>query len=337
MVVVHSGDDARAALPRDLSRTAWLGDPLAELGSYGLAAVNPDDLLRRLDYTRARKTAYEIECLAEANRIALRGHQAAADCFGQGGSEYDIHQAFVAACGLREQELPYNAIVALNEAGSVLHYQILQRQRPSRHRSLLIDAGASVHGYGSDITRTHAAADAAPEFVELLQKMDELQQRLCALVKPGVDWRDIHQTAVEQIAALLCSSGILRCSVEESLSSGTARLFFPHGIGHLLGLQVHDVGGVMADDRGGMIAKPPLDPALRLTRILEPGFVVTMEPGLYFIDALLKPARSSHNAALIDWQRVERLAPYGGIRIEDNLVVTESGVRNLTRESGAVA
>lgn len=337
VVVVHSGDDARAALPRDLSRTAWLGDPLAELGSYGLAAVNPDDLLRRLDYTRARKTAYEIECLAEANRIALRGHQAAADCFGQGGSEYDIHQAFVAACGLREQELPYNAIVALNEAGSVLHYQILQRQRPSRHRSLLIDAGASVHGYGSDITRTHAATDADPEFVELLKKMDELQQRLCALVKPGVDWRDIHQTAVEQIAALLCSSGILRCSVEESLSSGTARLFFPHGIGHLLGLQVHDVGGVMADDRGGMIAKPPLDPALRLTRILEPGFVVTMEPGLYFIDALLKPARSSPHAALIDWQRVERLAPYGGIRIEDNLVVTPSGVRNLTRESGTVA
>ncbi len=332
VVIVHSSDEVRTALPQDLSRTAWLGDPLAELGSYGLAAVNPADLLRRLDYTRARKTAYEIECLAEANRIALQGHAAAADCFAQGGSEYDIHQAFVAACGLREQELPYNAIVALNEAGSVLHYQILQRRPPAQHRSLLIDAGASVHGYGSDITRTHAAANADPEFIGLLERMDELQQGLCDLVKPGVDWRDIHQAAVEQIAALLCSSGILRCSVEESLNSGTARLFFPHGIGHLLGLQVHDVGGVMADDQGGMIPKPALDPALRLTRILEPGFVVTMEPGLYFVDALLKPARSSHHATRIDWQRIEKLAPYGGIRIEDNLVVTDSGVRNLTRE-----
>ncbi|MGA0053581.1 MAG: Xaa-Pro dipeptidase [Steroidobacteraceae bacterium] len=332
VIVVHSSDEARAALPQDLSRTAWLGDALPELSGYGLAAVNPDDLLRRLDYTRARKTPYEVECLAEANRIALSGHAAAADCFSQGGSEYDIHQAFVAACGLREQELPYNAIVALNEAGSVLHYQILQRQPPARHRSLLIDAGASVHGYGSDITRTHAAADADAEFLALLTKMDALQRRLCDLVKPGVDWRDIHQAAVEQIAALLCSSGILRCGVEESLSSGTARLFFPHGIGHLLGLQVHDVGGVMADDQGGMIPKPPLDPALRLTRKLEPGFVVTMEPGLYFVDALLKPARTSDHATRIDWQRVEKLAPYGGIRIEDNLVVTESGVRNLTRE-----
>ena len=332
VVIVHSSDEVRTALPQDLSRTAWLGDPLAELGSYGLAAVNPADLLRRLDYTRARKTAYEIECLAEANRIALQGHAAAAHCFARGGSEYDIHQAFVAACGLREQELPYNAIVALNEAGSVLHYQILQRRPPAQHRSLLIDAGASIHGYGSDITRTHAAANADPEFIGLLERMDELQQGLCDLVKPGVDWRDIHQAAVEQIAALLCSSGILRCSVEESLNSGTARLFFPHGIGHLLGLQVHDVGGVMADDQGGMIPKPALDPALRLTRILEPGFVVTMEPGLYFVDALLKPARSSHHATRIDWQRIEKLAPYGGIRIEDNLVVTDSGVRNLTRE-----
>jgi Xaa-Pro dipeptidase len=167
--------------------------------------------------------------------------------------------------------------------------------------------------------------------------MDDLQRHLCALVKPGVDWREIHQAAVEKIAALLCSSGILRCSVEEALSSGTARLFFPHGIGHLLGLQVHDVGGVMADDRGGMIPKPPLDPALRLTRQLESGFVVTMEPGLYFVEALLKPARSSHHAPRINWDTIDALAPYGGIRIEDNLVVTDSGVRNLTRERGAVA
>ena len=332
VVIVHSHDEARAALPQDLSRTAWLGDPLPELGGYGLAAVNPDNLLRCLDYTRARKTAYEIECLAIANRVALSGHEAAAACFAADGSEYDIHQAFVGACGQREQELPYNAIVALNEAGSVLHYQILQRHRPARRRSLLIDAGANYRGYGSDITRTHAAADADPDFIALLAQMDILQRQLCDLVKPGVDWRDIHQAAVENIAALLCASGILRCSVDEALSSGTARLFFPHGIGHLLGLQVHDVGGVMADDRGGMIAKPPLDPALRLTRRLEPGFVVTMEPGLYFIDALLKPARGSHHAERIDWDKIEAFAPYGGIRIEDNLVVTDSGVRNLTRE-----
>lgn len=94
---------------------------------------------------------------------------------------------------------------------------------------------------------------------------------------------------------------------------------------------MHDVGGTMADDEGGTLPKPARDPALRLTRKLEPGFVVTMEPGLYFIDALLDPARSGEHAARIDWNRVESLRPFGGIRVEDNLVVTADGCDNLTR------
>jgi len=336
VVIVHSHDEARAALPKDLSRTAWLGDPLPELGSYGLAAVNPDGLLRGLDYTRARKTPYEIECLAEANRIALRGHAAAADAFAQGGSEYDIHQAFVGACAQREQELPYNAIVALNEAGSVLHYQILRRDKPPEHRSLLLDAGASFAGYGSDITRTTAGttrstASTHGDFAALVARMDHLQLGLCTLAKPGADWRDIHAAAVERITALLCEFGVLRCSADEALESGASRLFFPHGIGHLLGLEVHDVGGTMADDEGGTLPKPSRDPALRLTRKLEPGFVVTMEPGLYFIDALLEPARSGEHARRIDWQKVDALRPFGGVRIEDNLAVIADGCDNLTR------
>ena len=150
-------------------------------------------------------------------------------------------------------------------------------------------------------------------------------------MKPGVDWRDVHTAAVRAIATLLVEAGVLRCSVDEAVEGDAARLFFPHGIGHLLGLMVHDVGGFMADEVGDRIAKPARDPALRLTRVLQPGFVVTMEPGLYFIDALLKPARTQPVARSIDWQRVERLAPFGGIRIEDNLAVTASGCENLTR------
>ena len=335
IVIVHSTEAARDALPRHLAKTAWIGDALPELDSWGLAAINPPDLIRRLDYARACKTPYEIACLAEANRIGARGHRAAEQCFRSGGSEYDIHQAFVAACGQREQELPYNAIVALNEAASVLHYQVLRRDKPSRHRSLLLDAGASFAGYGSDITRTSVADQG--EFSRLVEAMDRLQQGLCALVKPGADWRDIHAAAVERITVLLCEAGILRCSAAEALESGASRLFFPHGIGHLLGLQVHDVGGTMADAEGGILPKPPRDPALRLTRKLEPGFVVTMEPGLYFIEALLGPAQTGPHASRIDWARVAAFKPYGGIRIEDNLAVTDTGCDNLTRaafESG---
>jgi len=333
IVTVNTSQQAYAALPQDLSRTAWVGDERPELGGLGLSAINPQDLLCNLDFVRASKTAYEIECLAAANRIAARGHRAAAECMQGGGSEYEIHQAFVAACGQREQELPYNAIVALNEAGSVLHYQVLRRERPQPPRSLLLDAGASFAGYGSDITRTHAHSSA--DFKALIAAMDTLQLGLCELCTAGTDWREIHLAALERITALLRQAGVLRCSVEEAIASGTARLFFPHGIGHLLGLQVHDVGGTMADTAGGLIPKPPQDPALRLTRTLEPGFVVTMEPGLYFIDALLGPARETHHAARIDWQRVAELAPFGGIRIEDNLVITGGAARNLTREAFA--
>jgi Xaa-Pro dipeptidase len=331
VVIVNSKDQARAALPRDLGKTAWIGDALPDLLGWGVGSINPPDLSRRLDFTRACKTPYEIACLAEANRIGALGHAAAERCFHGGGSEYEIHQAFASACGQREQELPYNAIVALNEAASVLHYQVLRRTRPDCHRSLLLDAGASFAGYGSDITRTTAAETG--DFADLVTAMDQLQLGLCDLARPGADWRDIHAAAVERITALLHESGVLRCSVAEALDSGASRLFFPHGIGHLLGLQVHDVGGTMADDEGGVLPKPPKDPALRLTRRLEPGFVVTMEPGLYFIEALLGPARSGPHAARIDWKRVQALTPFGGIRVEDNLAITATGCDNLTRRA----
>lgn len=335
VVEARSREAVRAALPAGLGDMAWIGDALPCLAEWGVGAVNPPGLMRRLDFQRSCKTPYEIACLREANRIGARGHRAAEACFRDGGSEYEIHQAYASACGQREQELPYNAIVAIDEAAAVLHYQVLRRERPGSPRTLLLDAGASFAGYGSDITRTHvhpAAAGSDAGFADLVAGMDRVQQELCALVRPGVDWRDIHLTAVERIATLLREAGVIRCSVAESLTNGVARLFFPHGIGHLLGLQVHDVAGFMADEHGSAtLPRPPQDAALRLTRRLEPGFVVTMEPGLYFIEALLGPARSGPQAPHIDWRRVAQLQPFGGIRIEDDLAVTADGCENLTR------
>ena len=116
---------ARAALPKDLSRTAYIGDALPELAAWGVRAVNPPALVRRLDYVRAAKTPYELVCLREANRLGALGHQAAAEAFRAGASEFEIELAFLRACGQREQELPYNPIIALNEGGAVLHYQVL--------------------------------------------------------------------------------------------------------------------------------------------------------------------------------------------------------------------
>ncbi len=275
--------------------------------------------------------------MREANRIAASGHVAARAAFRDGAAEYDIHVAFLRACRQREQELPYNAIVAVNEHGATLHHQTLDRDPPATVDSLVIDAGATWRGYGSDITRTWVRDGADSEFTELINGMDALQRGLCDEVRAGRPWPQLHQLAVQRIAQLLCESGVIFGSADAAVASGAARLFFPHGLGHLLGLQVHDVGGFLADPDGGQLPQPALDPALRLTRRLEPNMVVTMEPGLYFIPALLEPARSSSMGRSIDWQRVARLSHFGGIRIEDNLAVTETGCENLTRPAFAAA
>ena len=323
--------EARRALPRNLRSTAFLGDALAELGSWGIGDVNPPHLIRHLDFCRARKSPYELACLRQASRLGTRGHLAAARAFGAGASEFEIELAFLAACGQREQDLPYNPIVALNEAGAVLHYQVLEKLPPTERHSLLIDAGAEFAGYASDITRTYSHRD--PDFAALIERMERMQQSLCSGVKAGVDWRDVHLRTHRLLAEVLRESQIITCSADEALATGTTSVFLPHGIGHLLGLEVHDAGGFMRSPDGGDIPRPEGHPYLRLTRVLEEGFVVTMEPGLYFIPQLLDTARADERSRRIDWSRVDSLRKFGGIRIEDDLAVTATGCENLTRDA----
>jgi Xaa-Pro dipeptidase len=340
ILLVPSLTAARAALPQDLSGAALIGECDAQIAAWGLAAHNPEKLLLALDFTRAVKTPYELSMLRRANRLGARGHIAAAAAFAGGASEYGIHQTFLSAVGLREQELPYNAIVAINEAGSVLHYQNLRREPPAAHHSLLIDAGAQWHGYASDITRTligDRSVGGSREFAALIAAMDRAQQGLCAQVRAGLEWPSIHLAAHRAVATVLRESDLIDCNADEALASGLSGVFMPHGIGHLLGLQVHDVGGLQRSPGGGEITRPAGHPYLRLTRRLEAGFVVTMEPGLYFIDQLLSQARAEARGAHINWPRVEQLRRFGGIRIEDDLAVTASGCENLTRDAFATA
>jgi Xaa-Pro dipeptidase len=163
--------------------------------------------------------------------------------------------------------------------------------------------------------------------------MDEMQQSLCASVRAGTDWRDIHLSAHHLTAELLHEADITRCEADEAVETGLSSVFLPHGIGHLLGLQVHDVGGWMRTQEGGEIPRPAGHPFLRLTRVLESGFVVTMEPGIYFIEQLLQEAREDSRGSKINWARVEQLRPFGGIRVEDDLAVTAEGCENLTRDA----
>lgn len=324
-------EETRRALPSSLRSTAFLGDALHELGSWGVGDVNPPHLIRHLDFGRAGKSPYELACLRRASRLGARGHLAAARAFGDGASEFEIELAFLAACGQREQDLPYNPIIALNDGGAVLHYQVLEKHPPAERHSLLIDAGAEFAGYASDITRTHSHSDA--DFATLISRIDGMQQSLCAGVKAGVDWRDVHLRAHRLLADVLRESEIITCSADEAVSTDITSVFLPHGIGHLLGLEVHDAGGFMRSPDGGDIPRPEGHPYLRLTRVLEEGFVVTMEPGLYFIPQLLAAARADQRARRINWSRVDSLRKFGGIRIEDDLAVTATGCENLTRDA----
>ncbi len=332
IVIVRSAEDAVAQLPT--GQCALIGETHAVVA--GVQINNPKAVMDYLHYHRAIKTPYELELMREASRIGTRAHRAAEQAFRAGKSELGIHQAYLEAAGQIDAELPYASIVALNEHGAVLHYTEFTRQPPQPARSLLIDAGASASGYASDITRTYAARDAG-EFQALIDAMDAAQQSQVAMVRPGRPYAELHLHAHLQLGGILQRHGFIRMSAESAVESGVTRAFFPHGLGHSIGLQVHDVAGFAQDDHGGTIDRPDGHPFLRMTRTLTPNMVVTIEPGLYFIDMLLEELRGKPVSSDIDWAKVDAFRPYGGIRIEDDVVCADDAPENLTRDAFAAA
>ena len=337
IVVIRTPEEALRHLPAldgsgTATRCAILGEAQSALGDY--APNNPQAVIDYLEYHRAFKTPYEIAMMREATRRGVRGHRAAERAFRAGASEFGIHLAYCQAAGQDAGELPYGNIVALNEHGAVLHYTELGRVPPKPVRSFLIDAGGSHGGYACDITRTHAS-DTDGEFQALIDAVDIAQQAMCSQVRAGFDYKQLHLDAHLALAGILRDFGVIKVAPQTALETGVSSAFFPHGIGHGIGLQVHDVAGFAASDAGGTIAKPEGHPCLRLTRVLEPGMVVTIEPGIYFIDLLLDKLRQDGHGAAVDWARVDAFRPYGGIRIEDDVACTDGEPVNLTREGFA--
>jgi Xaa-Pro dipeptidase len=318
---------AKEHLPR--GRTAFIGDDVAAAAALGFAEedVNPTRLLEALDCLRVLKTPYEIACLAEANRRAAPGHDMLRAMFGQlDHAELELHLAFLAATAQDDAETPYKNIVALGPHAATLHH-VSYGKKALPAESLLLDAGASFAGYCSDITRTwvKGGGAAAAAFAQLVAAVEALQQRLCASVRTGMPYEELHDQSHRFVAEALREVGVSRLSPEELVTSGITRAFFPHGLGHSLGLVCHDVGCALIKPRAD-------NPWLRNTSVIAPRQVFTIEPGIYFIPALLGPLREGKHAAQIDWALVDALAQLGGIRIEDDVVVEAGGVRNLTRE-----
>lgn len=317
-------DSALTSLPE---RTAFLGDPAQWDHPRGDTRNNPGQLLNHLHYYRPFKTEYEIECIRCATRLAVPAHRAAQAAFLRGDSEYDIWLAFLAGCRQTANELPYPAIIAKNRNGAVLHYQHYERDDEASD-SLLIDAACAAFGYASDITRTWSTDR---EFGSMIADLDTAQREMVDQVQPGRPFADMHELAHRSIARLLSDWGLVSGDPASFVERGITAAFFPHGLGHFLGIQVHEVGGAFADTAGTEIQRPPEYPHLRLVRTLEPGQVLTIEPGVYFIDTLLNELKAGPAGRAVNWTKVDRLRRFGGIRIEDNVVVREAGPENLTR------
>lgn len=327
--VIADPADAVRHLPTQ-GRCAIIGEPDAALP--GFVPNNPTVLLAYLNYHRAFKTGYELALMRRAQRKAVRGHLAAREAFARCESEAGINAAYLRAAGHTDTDVPYNNIVGLNENGATLHYQYKQFEAPSEHRSLLIDAGAEVDGYAADITRTWSHGDA--EFQSLVDALDREQLALCAQVQAGTDYRELHLDCHRRLASVLREQDLVRMAVQPMLDARITSVFFPHGLGHPIGLQVHDVAGLVDED-GTAIPRPEGHPYLRMTRVLEPGMVVTIEPGLYFIPSLLAGLKAGAHAGAVNWAKVEHLARFGGVRIEDEVHCRVDGPENLTRDAFA--
>ena len=311
------------------ARAAYLGNETEPAQAAGLE-LNPAGLTAFLDWGRSTKTAYEIQCLEQATIRGAKGHAAGRQAFLAGASELQIHYAFVEAVESLEFELAFPSIVALNEKGATLHYE--NKRSVRNGQTLLLDCGARTLGYASDITRTTPAAGCDPRFKALVAGMEKNQLELGAAVRPQLPFGELHHLSHLKLATLLNEQGILNAEPGPAVEQGLTRPFYPHGLGHHLGIQVHDVAGKLASPDGRTAPPPALHPTLRTTRTLEPGHVITIEPGCYFIPMLLRPFREGPQAQRFNWKLIDELSPMGGIRIEDNVLVTPTGCRNLTRE-----
>ena len=317
----------------DSGKLAYLGED----NEFNIPAerVNPEALRNHVDYQRRFKTPYEHACMRECNRLAVSAHEAARKAFMAGASELEIMSAYLADCNCSENEMPYPIISGLNEHAAVLHHFMLDKNAPTEHRSFLIDAGVDVNGYASDITRTYAF-DSNCEFAQMIAAMDEKQRELVAAGAIGASNIDMHKLSHLKVAEVLAQFNVITVPAEEAVKSGLTNTFYPHGLGHGIGVNVHDKGGNLKGPSGELIPPPAEYPRLRNTTEFVATQVHTVEPGLYFIPALLDKLKGTDLEAQVNWQRAADFIPYGGIRIEDNIIVHKDGsLENMTRDAQA--
>lgn len=273
---------------------------------------------------RRAKDAGELALMRAASRATARGHLSALRHTRPGMTERDL-QIEVEAEFFRGggQRTAYSSLVGSGPNSSILHFSPTGREF-AEGELVLMDAAAECDGYAADVTRTFPVG---PRFSgaqrDIYQLVLETQEAAVAAARPGVEFKDLHLAASARIAEGLAGLGILRGSAQSLVERDAHAIFFPHGLGHMLGLATHDAGGCLAgrekSDRFGL-------KWLRADLPLREDYVVTIEPGIYFIRALLtNPEWRTRYRDEVDWERVDTMIDFGGVRIEDDVRITSGG------------
>ncbi|KAJ5668820.1 hypothetical protein N7462_009890 [Penicillium macrosclerotiorum] len=310
-----------------------------EVKFEGFAESNLAVLKTVIGDARVVKDAYEVALLRKANDISAQGHIAAIKASKIATNEREVEAAFINTCianGARE--MSYHPIFAGGANGATLHYvkndeSLTDSTTQKRKGNLLIDAGGEYQTYCADITRVIPLAGKFPlETRQIYEIVLEMQKECIAVLKEGVLWDDVHALAHRIAIKGLLKLGILRGSEEELFEKRVSVAFFPHGLGHYLGMDTHDTGGYPNyDDKDKMFRY------LRVRGNLPAGSVITVEPGIYFCRFIIEPVlKSPELSKYIDVDVLDRYWSVGGVRIEDNVHVTKNGPDNLTSAPKAI-
>ena len=292
-----------------------------------------------LDLAKAIVTlrlCHDREALGELKKavsVAVLAHKEGIKATGKAKTEAEVRGAMEGVIIAHNMSCAYNSIVTVH--GEVLHNE--QYHHPLQAEDLLLaDVGAeTLLGWASDLTRTWAVSGKfSPTQKDIYQIVLAAHDACIEKIHPGVEYRDIHLWGAKVIAEGLVNLGILKGNSDELVAMDAHALFFPHGIGHLLGLDVHDMEdlGDLAGYETGRVRSDRFGLGyLRLDRPLHPGMLVTIEPGFYQVPAILNhPDFRRKYQEVVNWERLEQFADVRGIRIEDDVLVTDSGAEVLT-------
>ncbi|MFB0566728.1 MAG: aminopeptidase P family protein [Candidatus Aminicenantaceae bacterium] len=292
-----------------------------------------EELIKAVVDQRSIKTKEEIEEMEKAHAITYEIHTTAMRMAKPGVYEKEI-VGIMEGIILSHGCFPaFPTILTIN--GQILHNHYYGNVL-KEGRLLVNDSGAeSELHYAADITRTFPIGGKFNQKQkEIYEIVHDSQEKAIQSIKPGLKYREIHLETAKNIATGLKELGLMKSDIEDALREGAHALFFPHGIGHMIGLDVHDMEDLGEDFVGYDETTKRSDQFgfayLRLARELQPGFVVTVEPGIYFIPALIDKWKDEHKfTQFIDYDKVEEYRNFGGIRIEDNVLVTDRGHKIL--------